>query len=346
MGCAKSSSNRRGSPASMSARSARRSSTNALDEIGALPLVENALFTLWQQRQGNVLSGERYRESNGIAGMLSAQADALLARIDGEVAKGRQAALELLLWLTRINDEGRHTRQRIPRDQAARIAGDGKAAAGERVLQLLSGERRADVPRQRHAGSLRLITISTEQEQQYVDLIHETLIRARGKDEQTGKAIGYWPTLYDYIEKNRDRDMLRQQLRFQAEQWGRAVLSDAGGTLPAGTISGATGGCASTCAQRKKGASCCGVGGRERCSSSSCWRCSAAWAKAVWWASRNNLPFDYTVQKPLWFLSRSPAIRRCRRWWTSRREASRWAACRDATTSKARPAARTTSRIR
>ncbi|KFB74502.1 MAG: putative protein containing caspase domain protein [Candidatus Accumulibacter phosphatis] len=151
---------------------------DARDEIGSLPLVENALYTLWQQRQGNVLSGERYRESNGIAGMLSAQADALLARIDGEVAKGRQSALELLLWLTRINDEGRHTRQRIPRDQAARIAGDGKAAAGERVLRLLSGERRADVAAPTHAGSLRLITISTEQDQQYVDLIHETLIRA------------------------------------------------------------------------------------------------------------------------------------------------------------------------
>jgi hypothetical protein len=34
---------------------------DARDEIGALPLVENALFTLWQQRQGEVLSGERYR---------------------------------------------------------------------------------------------------------------------------------------------------------------------------------------------------------------------------------------------------------------------------------------------
>jgi hypothetical protein len=61
---------------------------NARDEIGALPLVENALFTLWQQRQGNVLSGERYRQLNGIAGMLSAQADALLARIDGAGQQG------------------------------------------------------------------------------------------------------------------------------------------------------------------------------------------------------------------------------------------------------------------
>ncbi|RDE50936.1 MAG: TIR domain-containing protein [Candidatus Accumulibacter meliphilus] len=195
----------------------------ARNEIGALPLVENALFTLWDQRQGKkVLSGERYIQLKGIAGMLSTQADALLARIGGPLSKDRQGALELLLRLTRINDEGRHTRQRIPREEALMIAGDDNPAVGERVLQLLSGERRVDAPAEAPAGALRVLTVSTEQQRQYVDLIHETLIRARGKDEQTGKEVGYWPTLYDYIENNRDRDVLRQQLRFQTEQWGKS----------------------------------------------------------------------------------------------------------------------------
>ena len=192
---------------------------DARDEIGALPLVENALFTLWQQCSDNRLSGERYREANGIAGMLSTQADDLLARIDRELPKGRQAALELLLRLTRINDEGRHSRQRITREEAVMVAGAGKDEAGERVLQLLSGERSRDQPGHAVSGVLRLITTSEEQQRRYVDLIHETLIRARGKDDKTGKRVGYWPVLYDYIEKNRDRDMLRQQLHFQTEQW-------------------------------------------------------------------------------------------------------------------------------
>ena len=91
--------------------------------------MENALFTLWQQREGNRLSGDLYRRENGIAGMLSAQADALLQRIDAEVPKGRQAALELLLRLTRINDEGRHTRQRITRQEAVMVAGNGNDAS-------------------------------------------------------------------------------------------------------------------------------------------------------------------------------------------------------------------------
>ena len=189
---------------------------DARDEIGVLPLVENALDTLWRQREGNRLSADRYRQQNGIAGMLSAQADALLERIAAIVPKGKQAALELLLRLTRSSDEGRHTRQRITRAEAVMAAGDG---VGEQVVRLLSGERSLDAPSASHHGALRLITINQEQQQQYVDLIHETLIRARGKDEKSGKRIGYWPTLYDYIENNRDRDIHRQQLEFRAERW-------------------------------------------------------------------------------------------------------------------------------
>ena len=196
---------------------------DARGEVGALPLVENALFTLWQAREGARLSGARYRECNGIAGMLSAQADALLARIDRAVPKGKQAALELLLRLTRINDEGRHTRQRVTREEAVLVAGGGKEVEGERVLQMLTGERRADAPASHaHNGALRLITTSTEQGTDYVDLIHETLLRPRGRDAQSGERIGYWPTLYRYIEENRDRDIVRQQLRFQTERWQRS----------------------------------------------------------------------------------------------------------------------------
>jgi formylglycine-generating enzyme required for sulfatase activity len=276
---------------------------DARDEIGALPLVENALFTLWQQRQGEVLGGERYRRLKGIAGMLSAQADELLARIDGQVSKGRQAALELLLRLTRINDEGRHTRQRIPRDEAVMIAGDGKPEVGERVLQLLSGERRADAPEQARTGALRLITISEESREDkrpYVDLIHETLIRARGRDERTGKGIGYWPTLYDYIENNRDRDMLRQQLRFQAEQWSRSRAVGRWWNLA---------GWHDLWRYRRLRVEPRSAEGRfvywSRWAGATqlvlLLAVLGVFGEAAWWASRNNLPFSYTVHKPLWF---------------------------------------------
>ncbi len=207
---------------------------DARDELGALPLVENALLMLWREREGNVLSGEHYRRHNGIAGILSSQADALLARIDREVRGGKLAALEVLLRLTRINEQGRNTRERIAREEAVHAAGNGEEK-GERVLQLLSGERAQDGASPRREGALRLVTILTEHDtaeaaanggiesggkaRQFVDLIHETLIRARPAKEPDSKPLPYWPTLFDYIEKNRDRPLHRLQLRFQTELW-------------------------------------------------------------------------------------------------------------------------------
>jgi hypothetical protein len=129
---------------------------DAQGEPGALPLVENALETLWQNRAGNKLSGEQYRRQNGIAGMLSSRADDLLARIDATVPKGKEGALDLLLRLTQVSDQGRHTRQRIAREDAVIEAGGGDAARGERVLQMLSGERARDVPIGSSHAALRL----------------------------------------------------------------------------------------------------------------------------------------------------------------------------------------------
>lgn len=192
----------------------------ARGEDGALPLVENALSVLWDKKAGNKLPGQYFHDAGGLAGMLSSQADNLLARIERDLgAKGRAAALELLLRLTRINDDGRHTRQRINREEAVMVAGAGDDRFGERVLQMLSGVRRTDQPAAAGTGALRLVTAIDEADGKYVDLIHETLIRPRIKDPTTGRRVGFWPALYDYISANRNRDLYRQQLRLQAEHW-------------------------------------------------------------------------------------------------------------------------------
>jgi hypothetical protein len=197
--------------------------SDAGDEPGTLPLVENALLQLWQQRQGDKLSGNVYRDRGGLAGMLSADADALLERVDRTVPKGKAAALELLLALTRFNSGGRHTRQRLMRDEAIQAAGNGNDRLGERVLQMLSGERPDDSPSDAHGGSLRLITTSKEGEAAYVDLIHETLLRRRTPGNFAGATPQpYWPTLYKFVEDNRDRPVLREQLAMQIQRWQRA----------------------------------------------------------------------------------------------------------------------------
>ncbi len=198
---------------------------DAQDETGALPLVENALQVLWQQRQNNKLSGELYRQKGRLVGLLEEQADALLTALDRKISKGKHAALELLLALTRINDEGRHTRRNLGLGEACLIAG-GKQADKQRGLQIidyLTGRQAID-EQHNNNGRLRLLTTigETEQEQQ-VSIIHETLIRARGKNKSTGKLVGYWKTLYNYIEKNRDRGFYRDQLARQAEVWQQST---------------------------------------------------------------------------------------------------------------------------
>jgi hypothetical protein len=194
---------------------------DARDEIGALPLVENALTTLWNDpnRPPGRLSGEKYAEAGGLAGMLASQADSLLQQVGREIPKGRHKALKLLLHLTRVSDQGRHSRQRISLEQAVEVAGQGKPEQGDRLIQLLSGQRDAEAPVPGTHGGLRLVTISGEPAvnqpdgkgsangqasngrrtktgndsaaERYVDLIHETLVRARSKDEKAGKRIGY-----------------------------------------------------------------------------------------------------------------------------------------------------------
>lgn len=188
------------------------------EEVGALPLVENALTILWEQRQGSRLSGEVYWQRGGVAGLLEAQADALLEALEQQMTGGRAAALELLLALTRINDEGRHTRRRLGIEEACQIAGGKRAnlKRGQQVIAYLTGQRSSAPSQSQQSGGLRLVTTVNEQS---LDLIHETLIRAKGKDPNTGKLVGYWQTLYEYIERNRERGFYRDQLSRRAQQW-------------------------------------------------------------------------------------------------------------------------------
>jgi hypothetical protein len=200
------------------------------------PMMENALQYLWEQRRDGRLSGALYAEKGGIAGLLELQADALLRRLDKAVPGGKGDALELLLALTRISDQGNHTRRRLSLAESRMTAGGRKAdeRRGQTIIDYLSGRPGpAEPTNPRAVAGVRLISVTRESAEadtgadgpdapnngSYVDLIHETLIRMRGRDLATGKRFGYWRTLYDYIERNRDRAFYREQLARQAGEW-------------------------------------------------------------------------------------------------------------------------------
>jgi hypothetical protein len=191
----------------------------ARDEPGALPLVENALYWLWEQRQDHRLSGQLFTDQGGLAGLLSHSADDLLRGLGSE--RGR--ALELLFRLVNVDPEGRrHTRRRIPLAEAVAAASGGER--GRSLVNRLAGERARDGGRAQ--GPLRLITVTEETESgteaqydgRWVNLIHETLIRSQGADA-AGKAQPYWPTLWNYIEQHKERAALREQLQADSRSW-------------------------------------------------------------------------------------------------------------------------------
>lgn len=192
---------------------------DARDEPGALPLVENALFWLWEKRTDGRLSGKLLSEHGGVAGILSRSADDLLADLE---LRQRDRALELLFRTVLIDPEGRrHTRRRIPLPEAIAVAGGGER--GRDLIDRLAGWRRPDSGARQ--GPLRLITVSEDvgdgaavRQDLWVNLIHETLIRSKGLDA-AGKSQPYWPTLWTYIETNKERAARRERLQLMAREW-------------------------------------------------------------------------------------------------------------------------------
>jgi formylglycine-generating enzyme required for sulfatase activity len=204
---------------------------NARDEAGALPLVENALHWLWERRRGARLSGERFHGEGGLAGILSRSADGLLKGLE---PVQRERALKLLFRLVKVDPEGRrHTRRRMPLAEAVEIAGRGEQ--GRRLIDHLAGSRTRDGGQA--TGPLRLITVTEETgsgdgadgdpfrgDGRWVNLIHETLIRSKGKDAH-GKPQPYWRTLWDYVEEHKAEAVAREadsllalKLAWQIEQ--------------------------------------------------------------------------------------------------------------------------------
>ena len=286
--------------------------TDAQHEPGALPLVENALTQLWAERQGTRLSGRLLTERGGAAGLLSRGADALLGRVQAAHGRpGRDGALELLLRLTRVNrdDRLRHSRRRVARDEAVEAAGLGDVARGEKVLDLLTGQPPAGQPSGAGTGHLRLVTTGSERtadgELRWVDLIHETLLRARPPAAPGQPVQAYWATLYEHIEQHRDRDALRPQFDLQVERW------QAGGRLSRWRQLAGWG---QWLAWRQ-------LRPARRSAAALYLRHSLRWlvvqaglgltvlgalGHGAWWAAANNLPLGYAVYEPLWMLGWTP----------------------------------------
>jgi WD40 repeat protein len=178
-----------------------------LDDVkrqpGGLPLLEHALWELWQRRRGRILGLEGYRETGGVAGALAKRADELY----GELTPEEQSiARRVLLRLTQPGEGTEDTRRSARMVELVGQADD--SARVESVVGALTDAR--------------LLTTSGDDQtgERTVDVAHEALIRG-------------WPRLRTWIDEDRAGLRVLRRLTEAAHDWERSARDE--GLLYRGT---------------------------------------------------------------------------------------------------------------
>ncbi|MFH8868398.1 AAA family ATPase [Streptomyces griseus] len=153
---------------------------------GRLPLLAHALRATWQQRHGHTLTVDGYRVTGGIQGAIATTANRLYDTLPPPC---HEAARWVFLRLVIVGRDADDSRRRVRDDELLRNAPDPEAAA--RVLD--------DFTRGR------LLT----RDRDTVVMTHEVLIRA-------------WPRLRDWIEHDRNGNLVRQEVEEAAAAWEQA----------------------------------------------------------------------------------------------------------------------------
>ncbi|MFF3502190.1 hypothetical protein [Streptomyces sp. NPDC003247] len=152
-------------------------------DAGVLPLLSHALLATWQRRKAGRLTLAGYRAAGGIQGAVAATAERAWSGLD---PAARTAARLLLLRLVRLSEDTQATRRRGTRRQLAAESTDpGKT---EESLEALVRAR--------------LVTLDAET----VEITHEALLHA-------------WPRLRDWIDEDRNGNLLRQRLEEDGRAW-------------------------------------------------------------------------------------------------------------------------------
>jgi hypothetical protein len=166
-----------------------------LGEPAALPLLQYALRELWDERDRNRLTFEKYNELGGALQALATRANAIYKGFDEE---HRICAKRIFLRLIRPGDGLENMSRRM--SKADLIAGENHARA-DFVLEQLRTE-----------GLLRVTEGATD-EDTYIELAHEALARN-------------WQLLMSWLDQQRVHILTRDRLQAAAQEWverGRAA---------------------------------------------------------------------------------------------------------------------------
>ncbi|MDQ2809423.1 MAG: TIR domain-containing protein [Chloroflexota bacterium] len=182
---------------------AQRLLADAGHEPGALPLLQETLRLLWDQRKRRLLLLDSYQQlDSGGGGLAVALAQRADNKWDQLVAAQQTIARRILMRLVQFGEGRADTRRR-------QVVGDLRAQADDPAVFAGTLDK---------LTALRLVTVDEAGQggdQTVVDIAHEALIAG-------------WPRLKGWLGTNREDEQTRRRLEDKAAEWVRLGRGDGG----------------------------------------------------------------------------------------------------------------------
>lgn len=161
-------------------------------EPGAMPLLQHALWELWNRRYGRHLRANEYRAFGGVKQAITSTAEKVYA----DCSRSEQEQVrDIFLRLTRLDEsnDGRDTRHRVPLGDLIPSGAD--AASISALLDKLANAR--------------LIVKTVNDDKTEIEVAHEALIR-------------HWERLRIWLNEDRDNLRLRESVSESAKEWEKS----------------------------------------------------------------------------------------------------------------------------
>jgi hypothetical protein len=158
-------------------------------EPGAMPLLQHALWELWNRRHGRNLRASEYRAFGGVKQAITSTAEKVYA----DCSKPEQDQVrDIFLRLTRLDDsdEGRDTRRRVPLGDLIISGRD-----ADSITLLLD-----------KLANARLVVKTVNEDKTEIEVAHEALIR-------------HWERLRIWLNEDRDNLKLRDDVSQATKVW-------------------------------------------------------------------------------------------------------------------------------
>ncbi len=165
-------------------------------EPGSLPLLEFTLDELWKRRDATgLLTVKAYQEIGGVQGALRQHAEEVYSELSGDVVK-KEICRRVLVDLVHLGEGTRDIKRRLPYE-SLRGAHGPEAPLLHQVLESLQDAR----------------LVTTSADDSLYELAHEALIRG-------------WPRLLEWLQAERDSELIRRQLVDAAGEWSKRGRDD------------------------------------------------------------------------------------------------------------------------